>query len=140
MQIKYRKVISYFLITLMLFSGIFCENILEDSFFGYTTLAHSEASITSYNDTLIETAACTSEMLGVRTLSFVQQVANKSTQKTVFGLILDCILPDSVLHMFSSFFIVIIHIVQFRIMYGHTILVTYIHNKDGKKQLSSISI
>lgn len=116
----------------MLFSGMFCENILEDSFFGYTTVSHSEATIDAYNTTLSETTACTSEMLGVRSLSFVQQFANKSTQRVAIRLVLDYMHIDCILHIFSNFFLTA-HIVQFRELYSQTVLVNYIHNKDGKK-------
>lgn len=132
MQIKYKKVISYFLIALILFSGMFCENILEDSFFGYTTASHSEATIDSYNATLSETAACTSEMLGLRSFSFVQQFANKSMTKVVVRFAFNCMLIQCILHIYSNFFLTA-HIVQFQKLYGQTVLVNYIHNKDGKK-------
>lgn len=137
MQIKNKKIVSYFFILIMLFSGIFCENIQEIPSFGCTSANHSQTSIDAYNDTFIETAVCTIEMLGVRSFSFVQQLANKSTQRIAVRFILNYMLINCILHVFTKFFLTA-HIVQFRELYGQTVLVHYIHDKDGKKQLSSI--
>ena len=136
MKLRYQKVISCFFILIMLFSGIFCENIQEIPSFGCTSANHSQTSIDAYNDTFIETAACTIEMLGVRSFSFVQQSANKSTQRTAVRFLLNYMLIDCIIHIFTKFFLTA-HIVQFRELYGQTVLVHYIHNKDGKKQIFS---
>lgn len=130
MQIKYKKVISYFLITLMLFSGMFYENILEDSLFDYTTVTHSIPYIGTYDDIITDAAICTTEMLGVRTISYVQQ--NKSPQRIAIKTAFDYLPVDYISQIFSNFFLTV-HVVQFRNLYSQTVLVDYIHSKDGKK-------
>lgn len=132
MQIKYKKVISYFLITLMLFSGMFYENILEDSLFDHTTVTHSIPYIGTYDDIITDAAICTAEMLGVRTISYVQQFANKSPQRVAIKTDFDYLPIDYISQFFSNFFLTV-HVVQFRDFYSQTVLVDYIHNKDGKK-------
>lgn len=132
MQIKYKKVISYFLITLMLFSGMFYENILEDSLFDYTTATHSIPYIGTYDNIITDAAICTTEMLGVRTISYVQQFANKSPQRIALKTAFHYLPIDYISQIFSNFFLTV-RVVQFRDFYSQTVLVDYIHNKDGKK-------
>lgn len=132
MQIKYKRIISYFLIALMLFSGMFYENIMEDSLFDRTTVTHSTPFISPSDNKLTDTTACTIEMLGVRTISYVQQFANKSSQKTAIKTAFDSPVPDYIWHNLFNFFITV-RVVQFRTLHSQTVLVNYIHNKDGKK-------
>ena len=132
MHIKYKKVLSYLLITLMLFSGMLYETILEDSIFDYTTVTHSSPYIGTYGNVITDATVCTTEMLGVRTTSYVQQFAARSQQRIAVKAAFDYLPVDHISQIFSKFFLTV-HIVQFRDFCRQAVLVDYIHNKDGKK-------
>ncbi len=132
MQIKSNKVISSFLIILMLFLGMFYENSLDDSLFDCTTGNHPVSSIKARDAILIDDTICTIEMLGVKTISYVQQFTNNISQRIAIKTTFDYFLIDYILQFFCNFFLAVC-ILQLRDLYSQTVLVSYIHSKDGKK-------
>lgn len=137
MRMKYESLISCFLIIGLLFSGMFYDSFREDSFMEKSlsvcvTEHHSNAVITEQNNVLTETALCTAEMLAARTIACIRQIENRAFQRVSLKPVFGCLYLQITSYIFSKQYFSVSDI-PFLKLYGQTVLVTYIHNQDGKK-------
>lgn len=72
-------------------------------------------------------------MLGIRTTSGIQQAISRSYQNDTVRFVANELYLCVVLYIFSRFYSTVCTL-PFLKSYGQTVLVSYIHNQDGKKQ------
>lgn len=131
---KEKRWICKFIVLSILISGMCFENVKADSIFVYTTDSSSDSYLCSSEDTILAQEVCTTEMLGVRTASSMQQLANRVTnnkRELRFLLVFMCVV--AVLQLFSNFYTTV-DILQFSKRQSKTVVLNYIHNMDGKKK------
>ena len=135
---KQKRFISGIIILCLLFSGLFydClreESSMEKSIYQNITGSPSDAILTEQDAALTEITVCTLQMLGIRTTSCIQQVISRTFQNDTVRLASNYLYLCIVLYLFLRFYSTVCT-VPFLKSYGQTVLVSYIHNQDGKKQ------
>lgn len=133
-QKKSRRFVSYILAIIMLFMGMYFEDIEVDSFFACAPAETSAAYLNTCDATIMNTNACTAEMLGVRNSSYVGQLAGRfvhgrrDVRITSDFLSADCD-SQSLSNLFTT-----AKILQFPERDSKTVVLNYIHSIDGKKR------
>ncbi len=131
---KEKRWICKFIVLFILISEMCFENVKADSVFVYTTDSSSDSYLCSSEDAILAQEVCTTEMLGVRTASNMQQIANRVTnnkRELRFLLVFMCVV--AVLQLFSNFYTTV-DILQLSKRQSKTVVLNYIHNIDGKKK------
>lgn len=127
--------ISYILAFAMLLSGMCFECTKADSFLEYTFAQGPEAYIASGGAAISDEEICTTEMLGIRSVFNVRQFVNRNlcTRRNVRASLV-LLGTDAGLHIYSNFF-TSAGIVWCPRLCLQTVILNYIHNKDGKKRI-----
>lgn len=132
---KYRKLLCCMLAMAILFSGVYFESTQAESMFLNTSVESTLPGIYSNEAKIITSEACTAEMLGIsdrfqtRLLTGGMIVNRRENQLAVDYLCLDNSLQLLTNHVAA---LVRIHLPESN---NGEVLLTYIHNSDGKKRI-----
>lgn len=132
-QWKQKKSLCFFLIICMLFLGMCVENIQADSFFSYESSAHSASSLLSGERTTLTTQEyLVSNISKDECITNSNQVIPRSFIRNSKGTALSLLFVDLLPLIFP--------LIQTSSddeltneSYFSTIIINYIHHKDGKK-------
>lgn len=134
MNTRKKRTVCYILALLMLISGMCFEIIEADSLFEYGFVAASGSYIASDNRGISSEDACTREMLGDSTSFFENQLTNRSVYNKKEHKVTFVFLYVNIFLYLCSKFFVTANIVQPHKLYGSSVVLHFIHNKDGKKR------
>lgn len=132
-QLKQKKSICFFFMICMLFLGMCVENIQPDSFFSYESSTHTASTLLSGKRTTL-----TTQEYQVETISREEFIAssnqnvyrsfNRSNRGTALSLLFVDILPQ-----ISPIILTSADCELTKESSSSTVIVGYIHHKDGKK-------
>ncbi len=132
MRSKYDKVICYFIVTFIMFSGICLEQPTADSLFACVDNISSTSYISSPEGELSRCELSTTEMLGIRDTVFVASRTKRSSIRVLLRLSLLLFLAEVILARVSSIQAAVETTGAPETHY-FTALLNYIHRQDGKK-------
>ncbi len=134
MRIKNYKILCFFLILFVICSGICFESIKTDSIFACAPIETSNVQSISFGEAASDAEVCTTEMLGIRNHSRIQQLTEQGIPRGVekLSLVLLCLYLFSILlrKFFKSS-----EKVQFLEVHQEETVSNYIHKTDGKKRI-----
>lgn len=130
---KQKKSICFLLMICMLFLGMCFENIQTDSFFSYETTTHSASTLRSGERTTLTSQVYQEETLarqdGITSFSQdVRRCFSRTTRGTALNLLFVDILP-----LISPIILISSDCELAQESSSRTVIVNYIHHKDGKK-------
>lgn len=127
--------ISFILALSMLFSGMCFENVKADSSFVYPSMQEQKADVILHSAGISSEEACTTEMLGIRSISSIRQYVSRRVQSRKDAkVVVEFLYEDSQLYLCSGFFAAAGSVAFPKLCSGAVVL-NYIHNKDGKKRI-----
>ncbi|MBQ4523723.1 MAG: hypothetical protein IJA10_12335 [Lachnospiraceae bacterium] len=134
MKSKKKQIFCLVFTLFAFFLGMCFEHIEADSMFVFTSEEEPLFYVGTCDVTISDTGLCTTEMLGLKNLSYVGQYANKTTySRKNFEVFLEFLCVDADLCSTSIFFETV-NAVSFHKLRNHFIVLNYIHNADGKKR------
>lgn len=137
---KCRKLLCIILAIAIVFSGIYYEGIYFESIKINSTIFNTseQASVPciySNNAKIISGEVCTSEMLGISDRFYSRQLTESQiSSRRESKLAVNTLWVDSSLQLLTNYFLDATGL-QSPKSYSRAVLVTYIHNSDGKKRI-----
>lgn len=132
MQAKCKQILSIILIVFMFVSGMCYEDIQADSLSDCTSVDPTMLYIPALDAEICSNEICTTEMLGVRNISYNNSTVCRTGCKIDIRGVLACLWEGIGTHIFSNFHFAV-NTIQFPELYSKAALLNYIHNQDGKK-------
>ena len=132
---KCRKLLCIILAIAIVFSGIYFESIKINSTIFNTSEQASVPCIYSNNAKIISGEVCTSEKLGISDRFYSGQLMGRQiSSRRESKLAVNTLWVDSSLQLLTNYFLDATGL-QSPKSYSRAVLVTYIHNSDGKKRI-----
>ncbi len=132
MKVKYNRLISFMLFILIVFSGMCTQGLRADSLFEYTAAHREQSHIVSADAKEHNRDGCTIEMLSRIGETYISSAAKRSGDRNSRELsqLLLCTLLGS--NTISNTYAAV-QILRIPKLHTNTVILKYIHNKDGKK-------
>lgn len=130
---KQHKSICFLLMISMLFLGMCFEDIEADSCFAYQLSVQTNSTLRSMQNTSLSHQSFTEETtIGQPVSAIIRQAAKRSCSRTGRNSELDLLSAEILWHNFPTFFTLSSRESGYEIP-SNTVIVDYIHHKDGKK-------
>lgn len=132
---KKQQFISVVLIICIILTGICFDNIEMDCFDAFKNNTTSSPNVWADDECVLDIDACTAEMLGTRNTVLSQQVAFKSLNNIKYSrLLYSLFVGNSYVQNLSSFNATS-KLVSLRSETNFAVILSFIHDKDGKKDI-----
>lgn len=131
---KRKKMLCKMLVFFMLFLGISFGKIPANSLLANTQTSSEDYYLKTCDAFIISEDACTNQMIGIRSASFVREDILRGcfSSKRNLERLTFCLHSNIPSHVFSKF-IATANLVQSSKSDKKTVVLSYIHNQDGKK-------
>ena len=134
MKFKKKQILCLILALFTFFTGVCFEQVEADSLFSFTLEKEPSSYVGTYDVKMLKAELCTTKMLGIRDHTYLEKSMNKTadSRKNVgkqLGLYWTNVSSTS----FSSFYATV-NVVFHPKLHNNFVILTYIHNADGKKR------
>ncbi|MBQ3514021.1 MAG: hypothetical protein IJA32_09545 [Lachnospiraceae bacterium] len=134
MKVKKKQIFCLILTLFAFFSGMCFEQIKADSLFAFTSEEEPLSFVGTCDAAISDAELCTVEMLGLSNLTYVGQSANKTAySRKNLEVFLEVLCADVGSPSLSAFFETM-NAVDFQKLCHRFVVLSYIHNTDGKKR------
>lgn len=135
MRTRNKRMLCFILTICMLCAGMYFESTKVDSLALRTPVNHVHSVIRPCEETISVGDVCTKELLCARHESLVQQAAvRRASGRNVIRITSGLLAIALAEHPFSNFYTAEDR-VEFQKLHTETVILSYIHNTDGKKRI-----
>ena len=133
-NLKKKQILCLILALFVFFTGVCFEQIEADSLFSFTLETEPSSYVGTYEVTILKAELCTAKMLGIHDHSYLGKDTNKTVHgRKNIGKTLEFYCTNIGSTSFSNFYATV-NAVFHKKLHHNFVILTYIHNADGKKR------